>query len=44
LLEAALASGKVNHEAQPTLDFLAQSRLQDARLQPLIDKFKGANS
>jgi len=44
LLEAALASGKVNRAAQPTLDFLAQSRLQDARLQHLIDKFKGANS
>jgi Tfp pilus assembly protein PilF len=41
LLEAALASGKVSHEAQPMLEFLAQSRLQDARLQPLIDRFKG---
>jgi len=41
LLEAALASGKVSREAQPTLEFLAQSRLQDARLQPLIDRFKG---
>jgi len=44
LLEAALASGKVNHGALPTLEFLVQSRLQDARLQPLIDQLKGAGS
>lgn len=43
LLEAALASGKVKVEAKPTLEFLAQSRLQDARLQALIDQLKGAS-
>jgi len=44
LLEAALACGKTKQAAQPTLDFLAQSRLQDVRLQPLIDQFKGTSS
>lgn len=44
LLEAALASGRASHEAQPIFDFLAQSRLQDARLQPLIEQFKRAGS
>lgn len=43
LLEAALASGKIKQEAQPTLEFLARSRLQDARLQALIDQLKGAS-
>lgn len=43
LLEAALASGKIKQEILPTLDFLAQSRLQDARLQALIDQFKGTS-
>jgi len=40
LLESVLAAGKVKSQAQPTLDFLAQSKLQDARLQPLVDQFK----
>jgi len=44
LLEAALASGRANHAAQPTLEFLVKSRLQDARLQPLIDQFKRIKS
>lgn len=44
LLEAALASGRAKQEAQPTLDFIAQSRLQDARLQTLIEQFKRADS
>ncbi|MCX7068077.1 MAG: hypothetical protein NTW85_10355 [Methylococcales bacterium] len=44
LLEAALASGTAQHEAQATLDFLTQSRLQDARLQPLIEQFKRIDS
>jgi tetratricopeptide (TPR) repeat protein len=44
LLEATLAFGKAKQAAQPTLDFLAQSRLQDARLKPLIDQFKGTSS
>ena len=44
LLEAALASGKTGHEASLTLDFLGQARLQDARLQPLIDQFNRTDS
>lgn len=44
LLEAALASGNIKQEILPTLDFLSQTRLQDVRLQALIDQFKGAGS
>jgi hypothetical protein len=36
LLEAALASGKAQQALQPLLSFLAQSKLQDARLQALL--------
>jgi len=43
LLESALAVGKSKPQAQPTLDFLIQNRLQDARLQPLIAQFGGVS-
>lgn len=41
LLEAALASGKIQQALQPLLAFLAQSKLQDARLQILLEQIKG---
>ncbi len=44
LLEAALASGRATHAAQATVELLVQSRLQDIRLQPLIDQFKRLKS
>lgn len=44
LLEAVLADRKSLAVAQATLDYLAQIRLQDARLQILVDQLKGANS
>jgi len=43
LLESALAVGKSKPQAQPTLDFLIQNRLQDARLQPLVAQFGGVS-
>jgi Tfp pilus assembly protein PilF len=41
-LEAAVASGKTQQSLQPLLTFLAQSKLQDARLQILIEQIKGS--
>ncbi len=40
LLESALAAGKKPAEAQSVLDFLSQNKLQDVRLQALMDQFK----
>ncbi|AMK78086.1 hypothetical protein A1342_10010 [Methylomonas methanica] len=40
-LESALASGKTQQALQPLLAFLAQSKLQDARLQILLEQIKG---
>ncbi len=44
VLEAALAAGRIDKSVQPTLAFLAQSGLQDARLQPLIARCQGDQS
>lgn len=40
LLEAALAAGQAE-AAQPVLEFLQRTRLEDARLQPLVLRVKG---
>ncbi|OQW75188.1 MAG: hypothetical protein BVN35_08775 [Proteobacteria bacterium ST_bin11] len=44
LLEAAVASGKTQLQLQPLLTFLAQSKLQDARLQVLLAQINGGRA
>ncbi len=44
LLEAAVASGNTRQQLQPLLTFLAQSRLQDARLQVLLQQLDGGRA
>jgi Tfp pilus assembly protein PilF len=44
LLEAAVASGKTEQTLQPLLAFLAQSKLQDVRLQALLAQLAGSRA
>lgn len=44
LLEAAITSGNTQEQLQPLLTFLAQSRLQDARLQVLLQQLHGGRT